>query len=286
MGQDHLINKLKYNINIIYFVKKIINETIVQERIKEIVYDKFTCLTNQELSIKRFDNSFKYIINNIHQTFNIEMIIQSYFMLTNELFDNDIATKLIELYYKNIDVATHSLAALLHLYIINNIEKNNIEFAFLISNYIMLKKDRWFLMPYEYCHNDYKEAIDSNDLSSLIRIFFDIKLVKKEKVPCLSSRDEVIQKVKFIKKDLLSNYKIEKLYLFGSFAKGNNTEKSDLDFVVIFNKSLINKEKNDMIKNMKNYLSKEFDCDVDLLDFSYALDTFDKSQMEYLITLI
>mgnify|MGYP000304344423 CR=1 FL=1 len=286
MGQDHLINKLKYNINIIYFVKKIINETIVQERIKEIVYDKFTCLTNQELSIKRFDNSFKYIINNIHQTFNIEMIIQSYFMLTNELFDNDIATKLIELYYKNIDVATHSLAALLHLYIINNIEKNNIEFAFLISNYIMLKKDRWFLMPYEYCHNDYKEAIDSNDLSSLIRIFYDIELVKKEKVPCLSSRDEVIQKVKFIKKDLLSNYKIEKLYLFGSFAKGNNTEKSDLDFVVIFNKSLINKEKNDMIKNMKNYLSKEFDCDVDLLDFSYALDTFDKSQMEYLITLI
>lgn len=286
MGQDHLINKLKYNINIIYFVKKIINETIVQERIKEIVYDKFTCLTNQELSIKRFDNSFKYIINNIHQTFNIEMIIQSYFMLTNELFDNDIATKLIELYYKNIDVATHSLAALLHLYIINNIEKNNIEFAFLISNYIMLKKDRWFLMPYEYCHNDYKEAIDSNDLSSLIRIFYDIELVKKEKVPCLSSRDEVIQKVKFIKKDLLSNYKIEKLYLFGSFAKSNNTEKSDLDFVVIFNKSLINKEKNDMIKNMKNYLSKEFDCDVDLLDFSYALDTFDKSQMEYLITLI
>lgn len=100
------------------------------------------------------------------------------------------------------------------------------------------------LMPYEYCHIDYREAIDSNDLSSLIRIFYDIELVKKEKVPCLSSRDEVIQKVKFIKKDLLSNYKIEKLYLFGSFAKGNNTEKSDLDFVVIFNESLINKEIN------------------------------------------
>ena len=74
--------------------------------------------------------------------------------------------------------------------------------------------------------------------------------------------------------------------MFGSFAKGNNTEKSDLDFVVIFNESLINKEKNDMINNMKNYLSNEFDCDVDLLDFSYALNTFDKSQMEYLITLI
>ena len=68
-------------------------------------------------------------------------------------------------YYKNIDVAPHSLAALLHLYITNNITKNNIEFAFLISNYVMLKKNRWFLMTYEYCHKDYKEAIKSNDLS-------------------------------------------------------------------------------------------------------------------------
>ena len=160
------------------------------------------------------------------------------------MIDSAVVNKLIELYYKNIDVAPHSLAALLHLFIINNVEKNNLEFAFLISNYIMLKKGRWFLMPYEYCHNDYREAIENNDISSLIRIFYDIELVKNDKRPCLLSRDAVIQKVKFIKKDLLSNYKIEKLYLFGSFAKGNNTEKSDLDFVVIFNESLINKEIN------------------------------------------
>lgn len=214
------------------------------------------------------------------------MLNQSYFLLTNELIDSSILDKIMELYYKNIDVAPHSLAALLHLYITNNITKNNIEFAFLISNYIMLKKDRWFLMPYEYCHNDYREAIKNNDLSSLIRIFYDIELVKKEKKPCLLSREEVIQKIKSIKEELVNNYYIEKLYLFGSFAKGNNTNKSDLDFVVIFNESLINKEKNDMIKIVKEYLKNEFDCDVDLLDFSYALDTFDKSQMEYLITLI
>ena len=231
-------------------------------------------------------NSSNYIFNNINQSFTEELIIQAYFLLANKLLDKEITTKIIELYYKNVDVAPHSLASLLHLYIVNNIAKNNIEFAFLISNYIMLKKDRWFLIPYEYCHIDYREAIENNDLSSLIRIFYDIELVKNDKRPCLLSRDEVIQKIKTIKEELVSIYCVDKLYLFGSFAKGNNTEKSDLDFVVIFNESLINKEKNDMIKNMKNYLSNEFDCDVDLLDFSYALNTFDKSQMEYLITLI
>lgn len=286
MGQNNLISYLKYNINLIYLVKRFINEAIIREKIKEIAFDRVVCLTEQELSLKRAVNSLNYIMNNINQPLKEEILIQSYFLLTNELLNKEIIDRVMKLYYKNIDVAPHSLAALLHLYITNNITKNNIEFAFLISNYIMLKKDRWFLMPYEYCHNDYREAIKNNDLSSLIRIFYDIELVKKEKKPCLLSREEVIQKIKSIKEELVNNYYIEKLYLFGSFAKGNNTEKSDLDFVVIFNKSLINKEKNDMIKIMKNYLSNEFDCDVDLLDFSYALDTFDKSQMEYLITSI
>lgn len=280
------MNKSKEIIKLIYYIIKFYDTFITQEYVQKLYYDNNNCIGKIEILIKKLCNCSNYIFNNINQSFTEELIIQAYFLLTNKLLENEIATKIIEMYYKNIDVAPHSLAALLHLYITNNITKNNIEFAFLISNYVMLKKNRWFLMPYEYCHKDYKEAIKSNDLSSLIRIFYDIELVKKEKKPCLLSRDEVIQNIKSIKEELCNVYKIDKLYLFGSFAKGNNTEKSDLDFVVIFNESLINKEKNDMIKVMKNYLSNEFDCDVDLLDFSYALNTFDKSQMEYLITLI
>ena len=276
----------KIFINLILSIEKYNNNDFFQDIVKCIYKDERVCFTSPEKKIKRFCNSSNYIFNNINQSFTKELIIQAYFLLTNELLDKEIATKIIELYYKNIDVAPHSLAALLHLHIRNNIEKNSIEFAFLISNYIMLKKDRWFLIPYEYCHSDYSEAIENSDISSLIRIFYDIELIKREKKACVLSRDEVIQKIKSIKKELVSSYCVDKLYLFGSFAKGNNTEKSDLDFVVIFNESLINKEKNDMIKKVKEYLKNEFDCDVDLLDFSYALDTFDKSQMEYLITLI
>lgn len=276
----------KFIINIIYLIMLFQDNKIVKERVYEIYYDKIKSLSYLESKIKNISNSYNYILNNINQPISEDLLNQSYYLMTCELLERNIVDEILRIYYKNIDVAPHSLAALLHLYITNNITKNNIEFAFLISNYVMLKKNRWFLMPYEYCHKDYKEAIKSNDLSSLIRIFYDIELVKKEKKPCLLSRDDVIQKIKGIKEELVNNYYIEKLYLFGSFAKGNNTEKSDLDLVVIFNESLINKEKNDMIKIMKNYLSNEFDCDVDLLDFSYALDTFDKSQMEYLITLI
>ncbi|MFR1524918.1 MAG: nucleotidyltransferase family protein [Bacilli bacterium] len=280
------MNKIKEIIKLIYFITKFRNDYVIYEYVKKIYYDFDNYTANIELLIKNICDSTNYIFNNINQSFTKELLIKAYFLLSNKLIDSAVVNKLIELYYKNIDVAPHSLAALLHLFIINNVEKNNLEFAFLISNYIMLKKGRWFLMPYEYCHNDYREAVKNNDLSSLIRIFYDIESVKKDKKPCLLSKDEVIQKIKYLKEELVTKYYIEKLYLFGSFAKGNNTEKSDLDFVVILNESLINNEKNEIITNVKKYLGNEFECDVDLLDFSYALNTFDKSQMEYLITLI
>ena len=280
------MNKIKEIIKLIYFITKFRNDYVIYEYVKKIYYDFDNYTANIELLIKNICDSINYIFNNINQSFTKELLIKAYFLLSNKLIDSAVVNKLIELYYKNIDVAPHSLAALLHLFIINNVEKNNLEFAFLISNYIMLKKGRWFLMPYEYCHNDYREAVKNNDLSSLIRIFYDIESVKKDKKPCLLSKDEVIQKIKYLKEELVTKYYIEKLYLFGSFAKGNNTEKSDLDFVVILNESLINNEKNEIITNVKKYLGNEFECDVDLLDFSYALNTFDKSQMEYLITLI
>lgn len=276
----------KFIINIIYLIMLFQDNKIVKERVYEIYYDKIKSLSYLESKIKNISNSYNYILNNINQPISEDLLNQSYYLMTCELLEWNIVDEILRIYYKNIDVAPHSLAALLHLYITNNITKNNIEFAFLISNYVMLKKNRWFLMTYEYCHKDYKEAIKSNDLSSLIRIFYDIELIKKEKRPYLFTRDEVIKKIKNLKEELHNTYNIDKLYLFGSFAKGNNTEKSDLDFVVIFNETLIKKEKNDMIKMVKQYLSKEYNCDVDLLDFSYALNTFDKSQMEYLITLI
>lgn len=88
---------------------------------------------------------------------------------------------------QNIDPTQHSLVALIHLYIVNDMVKNNIESVFLISNYVILKEERYFLMPCEYCHYEYEDAIGNNDLSSLIRIFYEIELVKNKR--CLLSRD-------------------------------------------------------------------------------------------------
>lgn len=101
-------------------------------------------MTKEELFVKRLFNSSNYIFNNINQIFNEETINAIYYLLTNTLIDKKIATEIVKLYYKNIDNSVYYLTAVIHLFIINNI--NNIEFAFIVSEFIMLKKKKlyWF----------------------------------------------------------------------------------------------------------------------------------------------
>lgn len=272
--------------NFIEFVYLLNNIHLSIERIKSITEDKLMCLSDEEISIKRFSNSCNYIFNNINQVFKEEILDQAYYLLNNELPNKDITKNIIELYYQNYDNSTEYLSSLIHLFIIKNIEKRNIEFAFLVSNYIIQKREGAFLIPYEYSHSEYLRAIKNNNLSNLMRVFFDIKRFNKEKKSRQLSFEEVINRIKEKKKYLIETFKMQKLYLFGSYAKGKNTDKSDIDFVVIFNDELINIEKNEVKEKLIQYFESEFNSDVDILDFSYALENLGENEMENIVTLI
>ena len=45
------------------------------------------------------------------------------------------------------------------------------------------------------------------------------------------------QEIDGLVEEIVSGYKPEKIYLFGSYAKGNQTENSDIDFLIIKNTS-------------------------------------------------
>lgn len=117
------MNLKKLTINLLYFLSKYYNEGIIQERIKNIYNVNLQCITKQEIEIKRFSNSCNYILNNIHQSFKEELLIQTYFLLTNKVLDGSISKNIIEIYYKNFDTSPHTLASLVHLYIIHNLKK-------------------------------------------------------------------------------------------------------------------------------------------------------------------
>ena len=50
------------------------------------------------------------------------------------------------------------------------------------------------------------------------------------------SKDEIINKVKNIFKNLTKRHSIKEVYIFGSYSKGNMSEYSDIDIAVVLDK--------------------------------------------------
>lgn len=186
-------------------------------------------------------NSLNYLFNNINQEFDEETIKALYYLFTNTLIDKTIANEIVKLYYKNIDNSAYYLSALVHLFIIKT--TNNIEFAFIVSELIMLKKNKNVIIPRTYSHGNYTDAIVNKDLSLLVSLMFEMEYICDQKYPCKYSRAEVIKKLKLYKEYLIDTFNIKKVYLFGSFAQGTNNENSDIDFLVILEEDLINIER-------------------------------------------
>ena len=72
-------------------------------------------------------------------------------------------------------------------------------------------------------------------------------------------REEIL-KILQKKKKALQSYGVQSLSLFGSCVRGEETEATDLDFVVEFEKNSF-----DAYMDLKIFLEELFDCKVDLV---------------------
>lgn len=279
---------MKYNkiAKIVFYINKICRRSIPKEKIDRIVKDEFNCLTDEEKELKNIVNSLKLIFDNANQCFNNEILLQSYYLLTNNLLDTKVVDNLVKIYYENIDNSVYYLTSLIHLYILENIEIRNIEYAFIISEFIFLKKNKTLLIPREFVFDSYNQALYNKDFSKLIVILFEMEYHMNNSNKCIYDKKEMIKRIKLYKEYLIDTFNIKKLYLFGSFAKGTNNESSDIDFLVILDEALINVERLEQISLLQEYLSELFECSVDVLDFTFALKELGENEMEHIITLI
>lgn len=274
------INKIIFNI------LNLLNLNIPKEKIDLIVNDKSKCLTKEEILIKRFSNALKYVYNNFNQTFNEEIINDLYYLLNYDLCDEKKNRSILTIYYENFDNSVYYFVAKIYYYIFNIFGEKQSVFAFIIIEFIMLKRNQSIIIPYEFSHENYKRAIINKNYDLLARFFLSIEYRINDVNPCKYTKKEIIEKVKQLKEDLKTKFNIRKLYLFGSFAKGSNNENSDIDFLVILDESLINIERLEQISILKEYLSELFECSVDVLDFTFALKELGENEMEHILTLI
>lgn len=271
----------------IEFTSKLIGIQLPHERFKRIAMDDYKAESKQEVKVKQLANAYLYLLNNIQQSFTKELLEHTYILLTNKRLNKNKIQNILTEFYKNYDESGHYLAAYLHLVILEQIKIQSIEFALMISNYILLKKGRFPIVVYSTEHKIYKTTIQRKNLEKLIFIFHQLEHKKLFNFPLIEwDKQEIIEKIKSLKSQLKVKYKIKKFYLYGSYAKEKVTLSSDLDFLVIFNEEVIPTEKSFLLKQLKEDLQTQMNIKIDLLDFSHALKFLDICEMENIVTLI
>ena len=77
----------------------------------------------------------------------------------------------------------------------------------------------------------------------------------------MSSLKQIQDNLLSIKSFLVDNYSVESLYIFGSYARQEQTRQSDIDILIDFKKTL------DLLTfiEIEEYLSKKLHNDVDLV---------------------
>lgn len=278
---------IKLYYRFVEFTSRLVGYGLPHERFKRIILDDFKAESREEKAVKQFANAYLYILNNIHQSVTNELLQESYYLLTHEQLDKEISKQILETYYIHYDENSHYVAMMIHFKILELVRIRSIEFAFMISNLIMLKKGRYPLIPYEYMYEIYKKTIQDKNKDKLMVLFSEIEAISKpyENHSNLS-KEEIIVKIRESRQYLIKNYHIKKLYLYGSYAKEKVTTQSDLDLLVIFDKEKLPLEKGMVIKNLTDYLENKIKIHLDILDFTHALENLDISEMENIITLI
>lgn len=271
----------------IEFTMKMQGTGLIHERIKQIIKDKTQALSVEEKEVRNLTDAFTYIVNNVNQTFSKETINKSYYMLNLEVMDEEKQEEILKTYYKYSDESIYLRVAKIQNKIIELKINKKIEYSLLLANLIMLKKSRGILITYPNISEIYKEALINRNEEKLMLLYSRLETISNSEN---ESKEIDVEKInEYIKRNknyILARYHVEKLYLYGSFAKNTMNKNSDIDFLVILEEDIINIEKERIIKELIEYLTKEIGIKVDIIDFTHAMKVLEINEMENIITLI
>lgn len=279
-------NEVKWFYRFIEFTSKMFKIDLPHERIKMICLDQYKAESKMELNQKSFSDAFLYLNNNVNQLFSKAIISKSYYLLANEILEDEIINEILETYYKYYDEEDFYVMALMHLKILELVTTRKFEFAFMITNYIMLKRNKKTLIPYPYMYQSYFNTIKNKQIQKLMLIFKDIEVSNDSVLNTYLSKKDLLNEIIKHKDVLINRFNISKMYLYGSFAKEKTLKTSDLDLLIIFNEKIVNYEKKAKKQELAEYLNQKLNIKIDLIDFTSAIENLDLNEMENIITII
>lgn len=271
------------------FVSKLCGGSLPHERYKLISLDEVEALSGEEVEAKKLADSYSFALSNVFQPFDTVLLERIYFLLSGLTLSKESAEAICEEYYLHKDEDPHYVAMKVHICVLKKVPTRKIEFAFSVSNMILLKRGLHQMIPRGSVHGIYMDCVNANKENKLMYLFSQMKEPSDEGGSMRCAPEGIAGIISAIKPKipiLESKFAVRKLLLYGSVAKGVVTKQSDVDFLVQFDPSEIPLERQEKKNKLIGFLSTLLGTRADVIDFTNALRNLDISEMENSIALI
>lgn len=253
--------KIEYKM--LYFLNPKLDTTNNYYEVLDIYKNNSSYTSEQGKWFKKIKNVYDYLLKN---ELNIENILYYSALEFETSVNYVIKQKIIEKYLKlSIKDITFVATWLLKRFIGDKpLAENSDVLGILIFNAIIKKHDyipiiftKDYIMFLKQLIN---KKISTSSLKDILSIYEDLSIKYNKRYKKISKED-LIKIIKGSKEYLINNFDIKKVWLYGSFVRGEETEYSDIDLYVEFSKDKTEYE----IEQVQNYFVLILGRSVDML---------------------
>lgn len=273
------------------FTSRFVNYELLHEDYKLIALDKKEANNPAEKRVKRLANAFLFLLNQSNQVIDLEILQTSYYLLTQKRLSIKNASDILETIYKFKYDNIHFQAAKIIMFLSEFKFIRKIEYSLLIASYLLIRNGHYPLIFHESNRKQIKKIIKEKNITALHEWVYMNEfqnrngIGSKENKGVSISLEELINFLQSHKNYFKTAFKINHMFIYGSFVKKTNHESSDLDILVDLSKELVGYLKEDTISKIQEFLTTELQTKVDVLDFGYSLRYSEIKEMNNTIKL-
>lgn len=231
--------------------------TIAHDEYKKIVYRERLCADDNEFRIKNYYDAYVYILTDYKNSLTNERLRKYLYLVSGQESSKELVNKIVNSFFNLKELELVSFIASFYHEIKDDVieyykeEMGNVILLMLI-NYCLLSKNHPLIVIRS---EEYKELNNMDDYHKFFgEVILRTKHQRSDYYKSLStiSIDEIKEAIREDEKNLKEKYMIEKIYVFGSFAKRIERIDSDIDLMVQFSldaSSILIDEAKEYIKN-------------------------------------
>ena len=285
-NNDYLIFRKRITKLMRHLIKAYYYDSFCYERFKKIMNNEMGVTTQVEAMFKRYLDGYTYLLMNIGSDLTKEIFDTFYYIMAHKEIDSYMSEDIVSKYYEPSKLSPLEKSINIHKYVRDHIKSDDeffkVSIGIFFLNYTLLKNGYPSIILTSTEYKTYNDLIDNKSDKEILEYFME----KINEMPRNSKK--YYQELKPIKLEELINtinndreiienvYQITKVMVFGSLSTKEMRYDSDIDLYVKFKEDLIYEEKEQLLDNLKKYLSIKLHRITDIHELPYLVTTLEQ----------